>query len=347
MIHEYRRPPAPEAALRLHLNENTGGCSPLVLEALRRLTPEELAYYPNYAELTAACAAHFGVRETDLILTNGLDEGLLATTVAAFRDRTRPGAEAIIVQPTFDMYAACTEAVGGRIVAIPPRPDFAFPLSELVEAVSESTRLVFLTNPNNPTGQLIPRSAIERVAHRLPRGAILLLDEAYAEFARETFIDQLGRHPSLLIGRTFAKAYGLAGLRLGVLIGDAALLAPIRRVVPPYSLNVAAVVALQAALRDPAHVENYVREVDESKLLLYAACQRLGLKYWPSSANFVLVRAGGNARRLVDGLQRRGIVVRDRTSEPGCDGCVRITAGIVEHTRACIAAMEETSCDAQ
>jgi len=173
------------------------------------------------------------------------------------------------------------------------------------------------------------------------------VDEAYAEFSGVSFIQELPSFPNVIVGRTFSKAFGLAGLRIGCLVGAAERLDPVRLAIPLYSVNVAATVAVRAALEDLAYVEAYLRQVEESKAALYAACDRLGLGYWKSRANFVLVNAGGRLDDLVAGLGARGIYLRDRSKEPGCAGCARIATGIVEHTRRCIAAMEEVLCGAR
>ena len=345
MTYTYERLPDPGEGLRLHLNENTAGCSPKVLEALRQMGPEDAAFYPDYEAVTRECARYFSVTPERLLLTNGLDEGILAAALA-YLPQPRQAAESIIVEPAFDMYAACSEAVGGRPVAVAPRSDFTFPLSEVLATISGATRLVFLTNPNNPTGEQIPRDAIRDIARSVPKEGIVFLDEAYADFAGESFLDELDRHPNVVIGRTFAKAHGLAALRVGAMIAVPSALGPMRRVVPPYSLNGCAVAALRAALHDQDHVRWYLAEAHQSKQLLYEACERLGLKYWRSAANFILVRVGDRADDFVRGLADRRIFIRDRSREPGCVGCVRITAGVVEHTKACIAAMESVLCDA-
>jgi histidinol-phosphate aminotransferase len=185
---------------------------------------------------------------------------------------------------------------------------------------------------------------VRRLAAVLPDDALLFLDEAYAEFAAETFLPRLDECPNVVIGRTFAKAYGLAGLRAGAVLGSDEAIARLRRVVPPYSLNVFVVAALPAALDDRAYVDDYVEQVRESRALMYDACARLGLSHVPSEANFVLVRAGDRREALLAGLEARNIYVRDRHMQPGCAGCIRITTGIVEHTRLCIEAMEDILC---
>ena len=178
--------------------------------------------------------------------------------------------------------------------------------------------------------------------------ATIFVDEAYADFGGETLIgsDELRQLPNIIIGRTFAKAYGLAALRVGALIGSAQTLAPIRRVVPPYSVNVCATVALRAAIDDTDYYEWYLEQVRTSKTLLYAALERLGIRYWRSAANFVFADFGADARRVVEGLAARQVFVRDRSRDPASPGCVRITAGIVDHTRICITALEEVLCGA-
>ena len=255
--------------------------------------------------------------------------------------------EAIIPEPAFEIFKFDTEVVGGRPVSVMPRPDFAFPLDDVLAAITPRTRVVFLTNPNNPTGVPMPLEAIRAIARAVPPEAIVFVDEAYADFSGTTFIPELPSFPNVIVGRTFSKAFGLAGLRIGCLVGAADRLDPIRLAIPVYSVNIAAVVAVRAALDDRAYVDDYLRQVKASKALLYAACDRLGLTYWPSSANFVLVCAGDRLRTLVEGAAARGIYLRDRSTEPGCAGCVRIGTGIVAHTQRCIAAMEEVLCAAE
>jgi histidinol-phosphate aminotransferase len=338
---EYERVLTPEAGLRLHLNENTAGCSPAVITALQRLTRQDVAIYPDYTPAIEACATRLGVGPDALLLTNGLDEGILAVAVAALRNgpATAPF-EAVVVVPAFDMYAACSDAAGGRVVEVPLGPGFVFPLDRVLSAITPRTRIVWLTNPNNPTGQVIPAEAIARVASAAPE-AVVVVDEAYADFSGDTLMgtDLLARFGNLVVGRTFAKAYGLAGLRIGALVGDPGTLASFRRVVPPYSINACVAAVLPAALADTAYFDWYLEQVAESKSRLYDAFDRLGVTYWRSAANFVLARFEGDSNRIAHDLAARGVHVRDRSRDPGCAGCLRITAGVVEHTQTFIAAL--------
>jgi histidinol-phosphate aminotransferase len=313
-----------------------------VIEAVRGVTAQQAALYPDYAALSRECAEYLGVPEPRIVLTNGMDEGLLATVVASFRvaHTSKNLPQAIVVQPAYEMYAICIRAAGGRVVAMPPKPDFEFPLVELLHALTPNTRLIVLNNPNNPTGLLIPREAIRDIARSVPSEVTVLVDEAYYDFAGETFLPEIDRYPGVVIARTFAKAHGLAGLRAGCLIGDPQRLDAIREVVPPYNLSVFTVAGWRAALRDREYVAWYRAQAEESRRLLYAACDRLGLQYWRSAGNFVLIKVGEEAAGVARRLAKRGVLVRDRSREPGCQDCIRITAGVVEHTRAAIEGLE-------
>ena len=336
---KYIKPASFDSALRLHLNENTAGCSPKVLEAIRAIDATRMAVYPDYDEATAECAAALGVDPSWVVLTNGLDEGIWAAAAGSIRAGDR--AEAIVPEPTFDMYAACVEAAGGHVVRIAPGPELAFPVAAVLGAIGPATRIVYLCSPGNPSGVVIEPDVVADIARTLPAGAVLFLDEAYVDFAKRSFLPLLGRHSNVLVGRTFAKAYGLAALRIGCVVGQPEALSCVHRALPPYSLNVCAIEGMRAALKDEAWREWYRDQVSQSRRLVYEACDRRGLAYWRSEANFVLVRVGVRCRDVVDALAGRGILVRDRSGEPGCAGCLRITAGVVDHTRRCLAALEE------
>jgi histidinol-phosphate aminotransferase len=337
---DYERPFSPDIGLRLHLNENTAGCSPKVLEAIRGIDAHQVAVYPDYDAATRRCAASLGVDPSWVQLTNGLDEGIWAAAAACIRGGGGR-AEAVIPEPTFDMYAASVKAAGGRVVAVAPGPDLAFPAEGVLAAIGSATRVVYLCSPNNPTGLAVGADTIGSISRALPADGLLFLDEAYTDFAEASFLPHLAGFRNVVVGRTFAKALGLAALRIGCIVAHPETLAVLQRVIPPYSLNVCAIVAMQAALDDEDYRRWYCGQVAESRRLVYSACQRLGLRYWPSEANFVLVRVGGRCREIVAGMAARGIHVRDRSGEPGCAGCLRITAGVADHTRAALAALEE------
>lgn len=329
------------APLRLHMNENTAGCAPDVLEAVRALTARDIAQYPDYAQAEAACARHFAVDPRGLFLTNGLDDGLHAV---ANRARTygasRPGFEAIVIEPAFEMFALAAESADARVVRVTMEDGFAFPLARVLAALTPRTRLIFVNDPNNPTGVGVPGTAVEQIAAAAPE-ALVLLDEAYADFSGRTMIGPLlDRHRNLVVGRTFAKAYGLAGLRIGALIGHPDTIAPIRSRQPPYAVNAMAARALVAALDAKDATARTVAAARASKDRIYGWCRTRGVTYWPSEANFVLVRFGPAVSAIVDAMAARGVLIRDRSATPGCAGCARIAASVVEHTDECLAALD-------
>jgi histidinol-phosphate aminotransferase len=334
--------PDPGPGLRLHLNENTGGCSPKVLEAIRRVDPRDVSTYPSYPDLVRACARHFSVDPEWILLTNGLDEGILMAAVGHIARARVYDAETIVPLPAFDPYPNATAAVGATAIRIPAERGYAFQTDAVLRAITPRTRMIFLNTPNNPTGQLIAAADVRRIAEAAPH-AIVLVDEAYIEFGGETFLPELAAHPNVLIGRTFSKAYGLAGMRVGIVIGQPAALDPVRMVTLPFNINGVAIAATLAALDDEEFLPAYARQVEESRRRIYAACDRLGLTYWPSAANFVLVRVGDTVAPFVQALAARNVHVRDRSKDPATPGCIRITAGILEHTDRAIDALESVA----
>jgi histidinol-phosphate aminotransferase len=343
-----QHPVTAPGALRLHLNENTAGCSPRVVDAIRGLSREDLALYPDYDRVNRVTAEHLGVPVSSLLLTNGLDEGIFLAAVLGQKRRPADGPpESVVVLPAFDMYAITVDACGGRVVTVGPRPDFTFPLEGTLAAITPRTRAVFITSPNNPTGVRVGNDAIRQVARAVPPDAIVFVDEAYHDFSGDTIVPELGGLPNLVVGRTFAKAQGLAALRAGVLVAVPETLDLFRPLIPPYSLNVAAAAALEAALADRDYVRWYVSQVAESRERFYAFCRRHSFDYWESAANFVLARVGDHATGLTSALRARGIYIRDKSGDPHCPGCIRVTTGVVDATDAVIAAMEEYLCAAQ
>lgn len=338
-------------ALRLHLNENTGGCSPAVLQALQHITIDQVSSYPDYTPAIAAVAAKFGVPNDWVMLVNGLDEAVsLFASAASHRGTLEPGTSgtftAVILDPAFDMYAAAIVHAGGRLSRVAPRANFAWSLDDVLAASADAT-LIYLTDPNNPTGIGLPPGAVEALAEARPE-ATIFLDEAYADFSGRSFIPTLRAGPerfrNVVVGRTFSKAFGLAGLRIGALIAPPATLAPIEALPSPFNVNIAGAIAVQAALSDPAWVASTVEEAAASKQALYEFCDRHSLDYWRSEANFVLVRVGADAdasRTMMEALATRDILVRDRSVAPGCLGCIRITTSLLAHTARCLRALED------
>src|SRR5215469_3698866 len=325
----YHPPLAGREGMRLDFNENTVGCSPRVLDCLRQLRFADLARYPEKAFAEKKMAEFLGVADAEPLLTNGTDEAihLLCQTYL------EAGDQALIVVPTYSMYRIYMMAAGANVTAVPMGHGFEFPFAAVRDAVTERTRLIAIANPNNPTGTLAPIDQLLALARFAPRAAVLI-DEAYFEFCGRSVLSERHEYPNIFVARTFSKAYGLAGLRIGALIGDAEHMSTVRRVGSPYSVNSVALACLPVALEDREFVENYVSEILESRTRLQEALQVAGVRYWPSEANFVLMRVGttgDDAILFAERMRARGILVRDRSADYGCEGCVRITLGPKKH----------------
>ena len=321
-LKEYHPPLGGREGLRLDFNENTAGASPRVLERLRQVTAADLATYPEREPGERHVAEFLGVSSSQVLLTNGVDEALhlLAETYL------EPGDEVLFAEPTFAMYEVYAGATGATSVAVPAGEDFRFPTEALVTRITSRTRMVCIANPNNPTGAVVPRQDLLRIAAAAPAAAVVV-DEAYFDFYGESVLGQIGGYPNLFVTRTFSKAYGMAGLRIGALVGAAGQIAAVRRVASPYNVNGVALACLPEALRDREYVASYVAQVVEGRRALERQLEAAGVPFWPSQANFVLCRIGAKRTGFVRAMRGRGVLVRDRNSDPGCEGCVRISVG--------------------
>ena len=318
--------------LRLDFNENLSGPSPRVLERLRGLGIEDVALYPDETEARAAAACHFGLGpEQDLVLTSGVDEGIRLLCDCF----VRPGERVVLLEPGYPMYRFYATLAGAEIVDVSYGPDLAFPGAALIEAVERGCRLLILGDPNNPTGTPVPDGLVEALAAAHPE-TMVLADEAYAEFADHTSIPALPLLPNLVVARTFSKAYGLAGLRAGVLLGQRETLSWVGRMRSPYAVNAVALLALAAALQDEEYVASYVAEVREARGALAEGLLELGVATYPSAANFLIARFGADAPAIRQALGRRGVLVRDRSGHPLLRGTLRIGVGTQRQMEDCL-----------
>ncbi len=337
-LREYHPPLAQRDGLRLDFNENTEGCSPRVLQRLKEITADDLARYPEREPVEAVVSADLGLAPGQVLLTNGVDEAihLLCETYL------EPEDEVLVVTPTFSMYEIYAGATGARVIPVQCEADFGFPLAKVLDSITSATRMIAVASPNNPTGTVAGREELLQIAGAAPDAA-LLVDEAYFEFHGETVIRDIDRLDNLFVSRTFSKAYGLAGLRIGILAGPRQQMPRVRRVSSPYSVNAVALAVLPAAMADRDHVRCYVSQVRNGRERLALELKALGLHSWPSQANFLLIRIGEEHPRFVSAMRQRGILVRDRSSDPGCAGCVRITIGNDPQTDRLISALREVA----
>jgi len=217
-------------------------------------------------------------------------------------------------------------------------------LGRIMNAITPRTKLIVIANPNSPTGSVISRDQILKILESAPHAAVAV-DEAYFHFYGQTVVDLIGQYPNLLLARTFSKAYGLAGLRLGAIAGHADALRWLRRVISPYSVNSIALACLPAALNESGYLAWYVAEVLAARAELIAALNDAKIKSWPSEANFVLIDIGTKHRAFTAAMKHRGVLVRDRSNDPGCDGCVRVTVGTGHQMASGIEALRESLID--
>ena len=307
--------------IRLDFNENTYGCSEAARKALAHLSAKEIATYPEYARPTREIARYFRVYPEELLLTNGGDDALRVF----FDTFVEPGSHILICEPTFPMYRYYAEIAGARVEALQYGPKMEFPLNEVLAALRKKPRLFFLANPNNPTGTTVTAAAVQQLL-RAATHTVVVLDEAYAEFAAETSVPWVRRYPHLFVARTFSKAEGLAGLRLGAVIGRRGSLALVRRAMPPYPVNIAALAAGVAAIEERKTIARYVRDVKRLRTWLTRKLEQRNVRVFPSSANFVLADFGQAGPRFFRKLARQGVLVRERSKDLG-PGFARITIG--------------------
>lgn len=313
--------------LRLDFNENTSGCSPAVRRALTKLSAKQIAMYPEYEAPTARLARYFGVRPQELLLTNGGDDAL-RVFFDAFVDA---GSSILICEPTFPMYRYYAEIYGARIAVTRYTNEMKFPLETVVAALRKKPRVLFIANPNNPTGTLLQAGAIRKILNAATH-TVVVIDEAYAEFSGVTVVPWIRKYPQLFVARTFSKVAGLAALRLGAVMAREDSLSYVRRAMPPFPVNLAALVAAEAAVGDRATMRRYVSEVQRWRGWFARELEKLGVQTFPSAGNFLLANFGAPGPALFRKLERQGILVRDRSKDIGT-GYVRITIGTQSEMR--------------
>lgn len=325
-------------SVKLASNENPLGPSPKALAAIREKL-DQLHLYPDgdCFYLRRGLSRKLGVAPEKLIFGNGSNEII----ELAARTFMRPGDEAVMAEQAFVVYRLIVQAVGGRSREVPLK-NFTHDLPALAEAVSPRTRLVFLANPNNPTGTIFRRDAWERFLDAVSTDVLLIVDEAYFEYVQDSdYPDSLRYHRddrAILTLRTFSKLYGLAGLRIGYGVGSAELVGLMQRVRQPFNVNAPAQWAALAALDDIDHVNRSLDLNRQGLEYLQGEFRRLGLAFVPSQANFVLVRVG-QGPEVFQQLLKQGVIVRPMGGYRFPD-YVRVTVGTMDENRKFIAALE-------
>jgi histidinol-phosphate aminotransferase len=323
--------------LRLDMNESTAGCSPKVRAALRRLSDEEIAMYPEKENATARIAPFFGVSAQELVLTGGIDEAL-RLIADVFIER---GRKVLLVEPTFPMYRFHAEQREARIETLLCSDDMRFPLDDVLKALKRAPAVFFLANPNNPTGALLEKRALARILDAAT-GTLVVVDEAYFEFSRVTTLPWIQRRENLVVTRTFSKAAGLPGLRIGCLFAHRNTAKFLKRAQAPFPIGIAPLVAAEAALKDRAFTRRAAAKITQGRKILERGLRELGVRVFPSAANFVLADFGTRGPAIIHALAQRGVLIRDQSASIGRAGFARITAGTRAQMQRFLRTLEDT-----
>lgn len=340
-IEEVKRELGLADVVKLASNENPFGCSPAVADAIR----EELAHtrlYPDGGarELAEALAAHLGVEEDRLIFGAGADEVILMIA----RAYLRPGDETVMAKNTFGQYKHNAKVEGAEVVEVPLR-DGKHDLQAMLDEVTDKTRIVWICNPNNPTGTIVTHKEVEAFLGRVGEDVLVVLDEAYAEYVMTPDypdgLQLLRSHPNLVLLRTFSKIYGLAALRIGYGIGHPDVIRAINQVRPPFNTTRMAQKAALAALGDQAFVADCRAKNAEGIRYLAAEFERLGLAAFPAYGNFIMADTGHPSADVFDALLRKGYIVRAGHQLGDFPTSIRVTAGSREQNEGFIRALED------
>ena len=312
----------PNQYLLLDFNERTLPVSANIKRALIEYIQEDrLQMYPSYGQVTKKIADYCKINDSQLMITNGSDQGI----DLIIRSACREGDEIIIPAPSFAMYLQCAQIENLNIIEPVYTRESGFPKQKILSAITDRTRLIVISNPNNPSGTIAPRNDILAIAQAAP-DAVILVDECYFEYTRETVADVVNEYPNILITRTFSKTWGLPSIRLGYVISHPDNIDTLLNVRGPYDINQFAAVAINAALDDPHYTLNYVREViDLAKPMLEAYLKMKQVDYWPTVANFVWAFPE-EPDKVEQHLRQHNVLVRPKSDLNGRTG-LRITIG--------------------
>jgi histidinol-phosphate aminotransferase len=326
-IEEIQRELGLKKVIKLASNENALGPSPLAIKAVQK----ELARIHRYPDsqsfyLKQKLAQIWGISASNIIVSNGSDE-IINLILRAFLNK---GDEVILAEPTFLIYEIASKIAGAKVVKVQLK-DFRYDLEGMKRAITHKTKIVFIANPDNPTGTYVSREEIERFLWRLPKSTIVYFDEAYFEFAKdiEDFPDTLGylkRNRNIILTRSFSKSYGLAGLRIGWGASSPQIIETLERVREPFNVNRLAQVAAAAALEDTRFLRQVLRVTAQGRRFLVQNLKKIGLEFIPSVTNFILVNVRQNSSLISRRLLERGIIVRDMKAWK-LRGFIRVTIG--------------------
>lgn len=333
-IKEVQRELGLKNIVKLASNENPLGVSPLAMRAMKKVL-KDCSLYPEGGchEVLHALAQDLKLPPSQIIFGNGSNE-IIELVGRGFLSE---GDEVVSSESSFLVYPILTQASGGEYVSVPMTPDYRYDLKALAEAVTPKTKIIFIANPNNPTGTYVRRREVERFLKRVPKRVLVCFDEAYFDFVNaKDFPDILGlvreRISNILLFRTFSKAYGLAGLRIGYACASPEVIGYLHKIRQPFNVNMVAQAAAKGAIADKAFRKKTRELTFSGREFLSNAFSRLGLEYLPSQANFILVNVGRNGREICKEFLKKGIIVRAMDAY-GFDNWIRVTIGLPKQNR--------------
>ncbi len=326
--------------IKLASNENPLGPSPKAIDAIKEKI-HELHRYPDGSGfyLKEKLSQKLGLPKNRIIIGNGSNE-LIELVIRTF---LLPEEEAIQPFPTFLVYEKIVKGAGGKIVSVPLKK-FKIDLDAILKKINSNTKIIFINNPNNPTGQAINKTEMKNFLISIPKDVIVVIDEAYIEFSLDANIakgiELIDVHPLIFVIRTFSKLYGLAGLRIGYGFGSKILIDYMERVRQPFNVNILAQAGAIAALEDKEFILDTINTIEEGKKYLYQQLDIIGLEYIPSTTNFFLIKFPCNANRIYEKLLKNGIIVRYMQSY-GLSEYIRISVGLMQENMKFISTLKD------
>jgi|TARA_B100000315_G_scaffold259303_1_gene314828 histidinol-phosphate aminotransferase len=325
--------------IKLGSNENSLGPSPKAIDEIKK-SSNIVHLYPNENafELRRNIAENLDLKLENIILGNGSDE-IIELIIKAFLNK---GEEAIIPSPTFSLYASLVKLHSGKVIEIPLTKEFGYNTEKVLKKINQRTKMIFLCSPNNPTGGCV---ALKNVLKLLEQKVLVILDEAYIEYANQSNVNLINEYENLIVLRTFSKAFGLAGLRVGYGVANKKTIKYLVKVKPPFNVNILAQKGAIGALKDSDHLKKTIRSVHDGRDFLTKELRKIrGLKVYPSHANFLLINVKGTnmaSSDIAENLLKRGIIIRDCNSFGLGDEYLRISVGKAEENHSLIKTLKK------
>lgn len=324
--------------IRLDANENRWGCSPKVIEAINNLNSEDISVYPEYGSLIKKIADYEKVSVDNVVISNGSDDIIRAVIESYISS----GDRVIIPTPTFAMFPVFLGIKGAQIIKVDSGENFQFPVEKVLNEIDEKTRMIVIINPSSPAGTVISEKDLMKIAKSAPE-AMIFVDEAYTQFTGGSFSELTEQYSNILVSKTFSKAFGLAGLRIGYAVSSSEIIENVRKSVAPYAVNSVAVKATIAAINDRKWMENSVEKIRKERENLSEKIRQLGYKVTPSKANFILIETYGNSDEIVKEMRENNILIKAFSMLKKDRDFVRISIGKEDENRQVLKVLKPTT----